>query len=307
MRSPTGSRRPHVEVIRDFNRYYTRRIGVLTDRYLGQDRPLAEARLLFEIGEHGAVRDLRARLGLDTGYLSRLLRSLEQQGLVRVTAAPDDGRARVAELTDAGRQELVDLDRRSADGIAGLLAPLTVGQREQLVASVQQMHRLLRLAGVQLALVDAGSAVARQCLLKYAEELEIRFPEGYARSALVAPEDLHGDGGGFLVALEEDRPVGCGAWRRLRPGVAEVRHLWVHQDTRGLGIGRRLLQRIEADAAAHAVTTVRLGTHSVLVEAITLYSSSGYHPIPTFDNSPYNHLAFEKALTTTTADPAAPQ
>src|SRR5688572_3963608 len=102
-----------VESIRAFNRYYTRRLGILTDRYLGQDRPLAEARLLFEIDDRADVRELRTRLGLDSGYLSRLLRSLEQQHLVRTVAHPEDGRARVAELTDAGRQERADLDARS--------------------------------------------------------------------------------------------------------------------------------------------------------------------------------------------------
>jgi DNA-binding MarR family transcriptional regulator len=91
-----------VELVRDFNRYYTRRLGVLSDRYLGQDRTLGEARLLFEIGATADVRDLRIRLGLDSGYLSRLLRSLERQRLVRVHAHPSDGRARVAELTPAG-------------------------------------------------------------------------------------------------------------------------------------------------------------------------------------------------------------
>ena len=88
-----------VELVRDFNRYYTRRLGILSDRYLGQDRTLGEARLLFEIGATADVRDLRTRLGLDSGYLSRLLRSLERQRLIRVRAHPSDGRARVAELT----------------------------------------------------------------------------------------------------------------------------------------------------------------------------------------------------------------
>jgi ribosomal protein S18 acetylase RimI-like enzyme len=75
-----------------------------------------------------------------------------------------------------------------------------------------------------------------------------------------------------------------------------VRHLWVGADARGLGLGRRLLGAVEADAAGHGNTVVRLGTHRVLGEAIALYRSSGYHEIPTYDDSPYNQLAFEKAL-----------
>ena len=88
------------ETIRGFNRYYTQRIGVLSDRYLGQSRPLAQARVLFEIGDDKRpVSELRTRLGLYSGYLSRLLRSLEHQELVTVVADPRDRRARVAVLT----------------------------------------------------------------------------------------------------------------------------------------------------------------------------------------------------------------
>ena len=95
------------DALRGFNRFYTSAIGVITDRYLGQARPLGEARLLFEIGARGApVRDLRSTLDLDAGYLSRLLRSLQGQGLVQVRSRPCDSRARVAELTPAGRAEL---------------------------------------------------------------------------------------------------------------------------------------------------------------------------------------------------------
>lgn len=88
------------EQMRDFNRFYTQTIGVLNDRYLGQHRPLAEARLLFEIGVEGAdVRGLRARLRLDSGYVSRLLRGLESAGLVQTRRSPIDSRVRLAELT----------------------------------------------------------------------------------------------------------------------------------------------------------------------------------------------------------------
>ena len=283
-----------VETVRDFNRYYTRRLGVLTDRYLGQDRPLSEARLLYEIGEQADVRDLRSRLGLDSGYLSRLLRSLQEQGLVRVRAHPADRRVRVAELTEAGVRERADLDARSRAGISDLLEPLSSAQRRQLVDAQEQIRRLLRLAAVTVRPVDAGSPDAQQCLRAYASELAVRFPEGYDDAALVDPGDLTGDDGALLVAYEEDRPVGCGAWRRLGDGIAEIRHLWVDARARGLGLGRRLLERVEADASAHGATTLRLGTHTALTEAIALYRAAGYREIAPYDRSPYNQLAFEK-------------
>ena len=288
-----------VELVRDFNRYYTRRLGILTDRYLGQGRTLSEARLLFEIGAGANVGDLRARLGLDSGYLSRLLRALERQGLVRVRAHPSDGRARVAELTEAGARERADLDARSRAGISTLLDPLTAEQRSRLVAAQGEVRRLLRLAAVTVEAVDDGSDVARQCLRAYADELAVRFPEGYDDAVLVRPGELDGlgsDAGALLVAREEGQPVGCGVWQRLGPDVAEIRHLWVGAGARGLGLGRRLLGALEADAAAHGITVVRLGTHRVLTEAIALYRSSGYQEIAPYDASPYNQLAFEKPL-----------
>lgn len=90
-----------VAAFRRFNRYFTRRIGALDDHYLGQDRPLGEARLLFEIGDGVSLRELRGRLALDAGYLSRMAKSLEAQGLVRLTVPPHDTRLRLIELTDA--------------------------------------------------------------------------------------------------------------------------------------------------------------------------------------------------------------
>lgn len=289
----------HVERIRGFNRDYTRRLGLLTDRYLGQDRPLGEARLLFEIDDRADVRDLRARLDLDSGYLSRLLRSLEKQGLVRVAAHPEDGRVRVAELTTVGARERRELDDRARAGVAGWLEHLTVEQRDQLVAAQQQVDRLLRLAAVRIEpvnRVDGGFAVARQCLRSYAAEIDLRFPEGYDSAALITEHDVTAGAGEMFVALDGDRPAGCCAWRRLEPGVGEVRHMWVAADHRGFGLARRLLHDVETDAAGHGITTLRLYTHSALPEASALYRSSGYTEIPSYDDSPYSHFAFEKAL-----------
>jgi DNA-binding MarR family transcriptional regulator/ribosomal protein S18 acetylase RimI-like enzyme len=320
----------HVDRIRDFNRYYTRRLGVLTDRYLGQDRPLGEARLLYEIGDGTTVRELRARLGLDSGHLSRLLRSLEDDGLVRTRPHPDDGRVRVARLTAAGVRERDELDARSRAGIDDWLRSLTPAQRDRLVAAQAEVRRLLRLAAVTVTAVPDDAAEARRCLAAYAAELAGRFPEGYAESALLRPGELAGrpgspDGrsavptalpgapvyppgegaslpgapppsGEFLLAREEDEPVGCGVWQRLAPGVAEIRHVWVAPAARGLGLGRRLLGALESAAAAHGHRTVRLGTHAVLTEAIALYRGSGYREIPPYDESPYNQIAFEKTL-----------
>ncbi|RKN47927.1 MarR family transcriptional regulator [Micromonospora endolithica] len=282
-----------MERVREFNRFYTQRLGLLTDHYLGLDRPLAPARLLWEIGDRTGVRELRDRLGLDSGYLSRLLRALEKQGLVRVVPDPADGRARIVELTGAGRRERVALDERSRAGVAALLGGLSAGQQDDLVAAQHQVRRLLRLATITVTRVPPDDARAWRCLLRYASELAERFPEGYDEATLTRPEDLDG---ALLLACERDSPVGCGVWVRLAPDIAEVRHLWTDRTTRGLGLGRRLLERLEADAAARGMDLVRLGTHRSLTEAIALYRGSGYREIAPYTTSPYNQICFEKQL-----------
>jgi DNA-binding MarR family transcriptional regulator/GNAT superfamily N-acetyltransferase len=286
-----------IELVRDFNRYYTRRLGVLTDHYLGLDRPWSESRLLFEIGDGADLRDLRARLGLDSGYLSRLLRSLEEQGLVTVRPHPGDGRVRVAAPTSAGRRTRADLDARARDSVGALLGQLTDRQRTRLVEAQRQIRQLLRLAAVVIEPVPDDSPPARECLDAYATELARRFTEGYDGSrGLLRPGELAATGGVFFIASENSQPIGCGAWQLMPDGAAELRHVWVSDDARGFGLGRRLLERLETSAADHGVRILRLGTNAALPEAIAMYRSSGYYEIPPYSDSEYNQLNFEKKL-----------
>src|SRR5947199_111964 len=121
---------PLVEQVRSFNRTMTERVGVLTDHFLGRNHPLGEARLLWEIGEEGtSIRELRRRLSLDSAYVSRLLRSLEQQGLIVVRTSEHDGRVRLVQLTEAGLRERAELDHRADAFARSLLEPLGESQR----------------------------------------------------------------------------------------------------------------------------------------------------------------------------------
>ncbi|MEU8990296.1 bifunctional helix-turn-helix transcriptional regulator/GNAT family N-acetyltransferase [Streptomyces sp. NPDC048558] len=286
----------HVTAFRRFNRYFTRRIGVLDDHYLGQDRPLGEARLLFEIGDGASLRELRSRLGLDAGYLSRMAKALEAQGMVRLSAHPQDNRSRMIELTPAGRVEVTEQDRRAGVAAAGLLAGLSAPQRAELTGAMATAQRLLRLAGITVDLVDGAAPDARSCLDAYAADLDERFPEGFDKDDLVRPEEVSGDAGAFFVAYEERRPVGCGALRRLEPGVGEIRHVWVHPDARRLGLARRLLGALEQEASARHLTAVRLDTHAALTEAQAMYRACGYTDIPAYDDNIYASHWFEKRL-----------
>ena len=286
----------HVAEFRRFNRYFTRRIGALDDHYLGQDRPLGEARLLFEIGEGVSLRELRTRLALDAGYLSRMAKTLQTQGLVRISVHPDDSRLRRVELTRAGRIELKEQNRRADALAAGLLDGLTTAQRDRLTEAMGTAQRLLRLAAITVAPVDGAAPDARACLDAYAADIDARFPEGFDRSDLVRPEEVSGEAGAFFVAYEEGRPVGCGALRRLEPRIGELRHVWVHPDARRLGLARRLLTALEREAAARGFAVLRLDTHASLTEAQAMYRSGGYREIPPYADHVYGDHWFEKRL-----------
>ncbi|MCZ4609657.1 helix-turn-helix domain-containing GNAT family N-acetyltransferase [Streptomyces sp. Lzd4kr] len=286
----------HVTAFRRFNRYFTRRIGVLDDHYLGQDRPLGEARLLFEIGDGMSLRELRSRLGLDAGYLSRMAKALQAQGMVTLSAHPEDSRLRMIEPTAAGRVEVKEQNRRANLVAAGLLDGLGEPQRAELAGALATAHRLLRLASITVTLVDGATPDARACLDGYAADIDERFPEGFDKDDLVAPQEVSGDAGAFFVAYEEDRPVGCGALRRLEPGVGEIRHVWVHPAARRLGLARRLLDALEQEALARHLSIVRLDTHAALTEAQAMYRACGYTAIPAYDDNVYASHWFEKRL-----------
>jgi DNA-binding MarR family transcriptional regulator/GNAT superfamily N-acetyltransferase len=288
-----------LEQVRSFNRVVAQSIGALEDRYLSRDLPLGEARLLWEIGDGCDVRELRARLELDSGYLSRLLRSLEAAGLVAVRPSPRDHRVRTVEPTAAGRRERRQLDRRSDELARSLLEPLSEPQRERLVAAMAEVERLLTAALVRIEVVDPESPAAAFCLGEYYAEIAQRFDDGWDHAIGLAatPDQLRPPDGLFVVATLHGEPVGCGALKLHGRRPAELKRMWVAPAARGLGLGRRLLRELEALAADRGVRAVRLETNRNLTEAIALYRSSGYGEIPAFNDEPYAHHWFEKRLT----------
>ena len=289
----------HVEEVRRFHRLVTQRAGALEERFLGRDRPLGESRVLFEIGPQGAeLRDLRSRLGLDSGYLSRLVQSLSSAGLVTLSARPDDERARRAELTPAGLSEYDEVNRRSDQVAEGILAPLTESQRGRLVAAMTEVNSLLKVAALVIERVDPASAVAQWCLAQYFAELAVRFDGGFdaRRSQPTDPADLVPPRGAFLLASADQEPLACGTIKLMAPGVGYLRRMWVAPSARGLGVGRRMLAALEAQAQELGVTTIRLDTNRSLSEAIQMYRRSGYHEVPPFSDEVYADYFFEKQL-----------
>jgi DNA-binding MarR family transcriptional regulator/GNAT superfamily N-acetyltransferase len=291
--------REAVVQVRRFNRVVTQRVGALDDRFLARDRPLGEARLLWEIGAEGCdLRSLRARLGLDSGYLSRLLRSLERAGLVTVHPGATDRRVHEARLTPAGRRERELLDRRSDDLAESLLEPLTESQRERLVGAMSDVERLLTIGMVQIAPRDPADPQAQHCLREYVSELDRRFEGGFDPEHSISADapELRPPAGLLLVASLSSEAVGCGALK-LHPGEpTEIKRMWVAESVRGLGVGRRLLAELEAHAAQASNPIVRLETNAALTEAIALYRSAGYREVAPFNDEPYAHHWFEKDL-----------
>ncbi len=286
-----------IQQVRSFNRAVTRRVGALSDDYLSRGRPLGESRLLFEIGRSGAdLRDLRERLSLDSGYLSRMLRSLEAQGLVDSRRADGDGRVRRALLTRKGLREVDALDRRSQDFATSLLASLGAAQRERMVAAMAEVERLMRAAAVAIEPADPASADARLCIGAYLHELEQRFESGFdpARSVSANPEELVPPAGLFLLAYLDGRPVGCGGLKVTGRRLGEIKRMWVAPDARGLGIAQRLLDALERHAVGMGLTTLQLDTNRSLKEAHALYVRNGYREIARYNDNPYADHWFEK-------------
>jgi DNA-binding MarR family transcriptional regulator/N-acetylglutamate synthase-like GNAT family acetyltransferase len=278
--------------VRSFNRLVTRQVGALNDRYLGH-RPLGESRVLFEIGAGGATpRDVRARLGLDSGYLSRMLAALERDGLVETEPNPADRRTRRLRLTAAGRAEMRELNRVSDELAASALAPLDAGQRERLLRAQAEVRRLLAISMVTIERADPSSSDARWCLGHYFAELAGRFEEDFDPSRTLPALDLDA----FLIARLSGQPAACGVLRTLRPGVGEILRMWVDRPHRGLGIGARMLDALEAEAVALGHGSVRLYTNRSLAEAKAMYRARGYAEIARYNDDPYANHWFEKRL-----------
>src|SRR3954471_23411676 len=168
--------------VRAFNRVVTRRIGALQAEYLSRGRPPGAPRARWEIAAgHDDLRSLRARMDLDAGYLTRLVQSLERDGLVTLEPHPDDRRVRSVRLTPRGETELAELNAASDELAESMLAPLDERQRERLVGAMGEVERLLSAGLVQVAPEDPRTPAVQSCLEAYFAEIDERFEMGYDR------------------------------------------------------------------------------------------------------------------------------
>ncbi|MCB1416920.1 MAG: MarR family transcriptional regulator [Nitratireductor sp.] len=288
----------HVEQVRRFNRDISRRIGALEESYLARGRPLGEARLIWEIGAAGEIeiRALREKLGLDSGYVSRLLRKLEKQGLVENRQSRADARSRTVRLSREGKAEFAAYDAMSDDLAITMLGSLDDGGRVKLAAAMARVENLLRSAQVTLEDVPADCTEAETCLNAYFAELDARFADGFDPYAGSDEEEGAPAMEHFVIARFEGKAAGCGMVLELEPGIAEIKRVWIAPELRGTGVASRIMDQLEVRAREGGYRLVRLDTNGTLTEAQAMYRKRGYREIPCYNANPFAEHWFEKEL-----------
>ena len=289
-----------VEAVRGFNRFYTQKIGVLREGLLASPFPLTEARILYELGrrEDLTASALCRDLGLDAGYVSRILRGFERKRLITRRRSAEDGRRSFVALTEAGREAFALLNRRSRAEIGALLKQLAAGDQAQLVASMRSIERLLGVApdgtpGWRLRAHgpgDMGWVVQRHGAI-YAEE----YGWGESFEALVAEivakfiQTYDGARERCWIAERAGAPAGSVFLVRHSDRVAKLRLLIVDPAARGLGIGAALVEECLRFAGAAGYRKVTLWTQSILTAARAIYQNAGFHLVRQEPHHSFGH------------------
>jgi DNA-binding MarR family transcriptional regulator/GNAT superfamily N-acetyltransferase len=298
-----------VAAVRQFNRFYTRRIGVLQEKLLRTTFTLTESRLLWEFAHREALTaaELARELDLDAGYLSRLLRGFKQRGLIKTTRSKDDARHVLLSLTAAGRRAFAPLDEQSQSDVSALLARLTASQQQQLLSAMHGIEQLLGETPAKKApsfllrshrAGDIGWVASRHGAFYAAEygwnlgfealvgHIACRFIEQFdakRECCWIAERSGINVGSVFLVQARDDEsgePIA---------DVAQLRLLLVEPAARGLGIGETLVRECERFARQAGYRTIRLWTQSMLVAARAIYQKAGYVLVASEPHHSFGH------------------
>ena len=288
--------------VRRFNRFYTRRIGVLHEGLAGSAFPLAEARVLYELAHRDAptATDLSKDLGLDPGYLSRILRGFARRGLIRKTRSTADGRRTHLALTPRGRKAFAPLDARSHSDAGGMLRDLSASQQEKVVHAMETIATLLdgRAAPPAAYLIrphqpgDMGNVIRLHGEI-YASEFgwDQTFEALVARIAAQFIERYDARRERCWIAEVDGEVVGSVFLVKRTTTVGQLRLMIVDPRARGLGIGARLVRECLAFARQAGYRKVTLWTNSVLVAARHIYAKAGFRLVDT-----ERHTSFGKRL-----------
>jgi DNA-binding MarR family transcriptional regulator/GNAT superfamily N-acetyltransferase len=276
------------EAVREFNRFYTRRIGVLGDAHLGGRFSLTEVRVLYELAhrEHPTAAEIANDLSLDRGYLSRTLRSFKRRGLIATTPSEVDRRATFLGLTAAGRKAFLPLDQRARQLIGGLLEPLSDGQQLRVLDAMRTIRTTLddQPADSAEAFVlrahrpgDMGWVVQRHGEL-YASEYgwDERFEAIVARVVADFVDNLDGTRERCWIAERNGQRAGSIFIVAKSKTVAKLRLLLVEPSARGLGIGERLVDEVISFGRQVGYNRIVLWTQSDLLSARRIYAAKGF-------------------------------
>ncbi len=299
MRNSEGRTRDEVFAIREFNRYYTARLGLLRKRYLDGEFSLTEGRILYEIWANPEITasTLRERLRLDKGYISRLLSVLEQRRLLRHSVSKTDSRERLLSLTGAGQKKVTGLNQQSSAQIEELLSGLTESERLTLADSLAKAHALLMKQFDSRVRVVRQSQVTDEALgllQEYYEAVDVLLRDTPDQVRQVV-NDPHG---GIWVVYLNEIAVGCAYLRSLPslPHATECKRLYVRHSARGNGLASALLDAQEAFAKSRGVKQIYLDSKDDLQAAIRLYTKRGYVPCERYNQNPQATVFMVKNL-----------
>jgi DNA-binding MarR family transcriptional regulator/GNAT superfamily N-acetyltransferase len=279
-----------IEAVRSFNRFYTKQIGVLREGLLESPFSLTEVRVLYELAHRDSptATELSGELNLDAGYLSRILRSFEERGLISRTPSGTDGRQSHLCLTKKGEKEFAPLNARANDEIAVLLGKLTSAEQNRLIAAMQTIERLLSLQREskthyllrQHQPGDMGWVVHRHGVL-YAQEYgwDEQFEALVAEITSKFIQNFDPKRERCWIAEIDGENVGSVFLVKKSKSVAQLRLLLVDPKARGLGIGKRLVSECERFARQAGYRKIVLWTNSVLHSARHIYEEAGYRLI----------------------------
>jgi DNA-binding MarR family transcriptional regulator/GNAT superfamily N-acetyltransferase len=289
------------EAVRRFNRFYTRRIGVLEESLLGSGLTLAEGRIVFELGRRveWTAGGMAAELGLDAGHVSRLLAALEKHGLIARKRSQADGRQAIVSLTERGHERYRFLDAASTGAIGELLAPLSQASRNRLLAAMSAIETLLGDAApprVPYILRphrpgDIGWVISRHAAL-YAEEYgwDETFEGMVAEVAAQFIKRFDAKRERCWIAEREGEIVGSVFLvKGAAPDTAKLRLLYVEPAARGLGIGARLVEECRLFARSAGYGRIELWTNSILVSARRIYEAAGYRLVKSEPHRSFGH------------------
>jgi DNA-binding MarR family transcriptional regulator/ribosomal protein S18 acetylase RimI-like enzyme len=276
-----------IQAVRRFNRFYTRRIGVLTNHLLESQFSLTEARVLYELAHHQetTASELLKDLDVDSGYLSRILASFERSRLLRRKKSEQDGRRRVLSLTRQGRRAFAMIDRRSNQEMKKLLEALSGQEQDELLQAIQVIETILggRARPPTLCVLrphrpgDIGYIIQRHGVL-YAREygLSEAFEAHVARALARFLANYDPQRERLWIAEVAGKPVGSAAIENAGRGVAQLRMLLVEPHARGMGVGRALLDECTSFATLKGYRKVTLFTLNILAAARRLYLQAGF-------------------------------